>query len=460
MLADESRRDVFGRMLTIWETAGPFPLMAGVTLVAVLVFLGFMRKSHALLALVLITAAMAGQSNETVDSALSMLRWIMIAMLAVHSIFVRTHPGAPILMLMSYVVLGLIFSTFSQMVLWSIQSGVLFIGSTLVGITAAGLMTDRAGLRRFFWLYLPPALIWTGTALVFLPDFLAGRMQYGFGRFSGFADSSSLFSLSGSVVLPCLLWQSMQPVRLALRLLCIVTFATVLVLLMLATQRTALFSALIACVPLLLSANMRGFAVIGAIALTVWFMSVQIYGSMNKNQSDFISKRMTNTTTTGRYELWMTSVNELMRDPFVGHGFGSDRWLAQGGHLDHRQRPHNWYIVSWHNTGVFGLMLLLATLAVAILRPAGLLLFTHADLELKGIARLIIGQLLGLCAYGMTESMGSPSNLSTLTLCFALVASGRLMIIYRQEQDAAECEYSDYEYESDLSHQGRLAHQL
>lgn len=459
MLADESRRDVFGRMLTIWETAGPFPLMAGIGIVSVLVILGFMRKSHALLALLLIVAGMAGQANETADSALSMIRWIMIVMLAVHSIFVRTHPGVPILMLMAYVVLGFVFSLFSQQMLWSIQSGTLFLASTLVAVTAGGLMADRQGLRRFYWLYLPPALLWTSLALIYLPDFLAGRMEYGYGRFQGFADSSGVFALSGSIVLPCLLWQSMQPVRVWYRVLAIVTFAMVLILLTLATQRTALFSAVIGCVPLLLSANMRGFAVLGTIAVVLWVMSMQIFGAMNKNQGEFITKRMSNTSTTGRYELWMSSVDELLREPFIGHGFGSDRWLAEGGHLDHKQRPHNWYIVAWHNTGVFGLMLLLATLGVAILRPVGLLLFSYADGELKSISRLIVGQLLGLCAYGMTESMGSPSNLSTLTLCFALVASGRLMIIYQQEQaEEAEREYEEYELE--LSHHGGLAHQV
>jgi O-antigen ligase len=187
-------------------------------------------------------------------------------------------------------------------------------------------------------------------------------------------------------------------------------------------------------------------------------MMSQLQLLMNKRQSEFLVKRMTDTETSGRYQLWMDSLDELMRNPLMGHGFGSDRWLAQGGHLDHKQRPHNWYIVIWHNTGFFGLLLLLATLAAGTLSSLRLV-FSHADEELKSMSRLVTGQLLGLTATGLVDSMGSPSNIQTITLVLFLVAAGRLPIIYRQEQ-LAEAEAEAHGPDAPLIYDDVYAHQF
>ncbi|MBX3412132.1 MAG: O-antigen ligase family protein [Pirellulales bacterium] len=456
MIEDDSGRDAFGRFTTIIETTDPLLLMLGIGIVVLLVVLGFMRKYEALFAALLVSAAMSGVQSETLDSALTVVRWIVIGILAANVVFVRQHPGIPIVMLIGFVVMGLVWSIFSESLSWAIQSGVLFLATTLVAVTSANLMADRVGMRRFFWLYLIPTLVWTGTALVFLPDFLAGRMQFGFGRFQGFAGSSAGFSTTGSLLLPCLLWQAMQSGRVYWRLLSIGMFVFVMALLLLSTQRTAIYGGVIACIPLLFSANIRALAVVLVVALGTWLLMTQLWGAMNKKQSEFIADRMTDTTTTGRYDLWMYSINELMRDPMIGRGFGSDRWLAQGAHLSHKQRPHNWYIVTWHNTGFGGLLWLLATIGVAVL-GAFRLTISRADVEIKSMARLIMGQILGICATGMTESLGSPSNIQTLTFAFFLVAAGRLAIIDRQEQ--ADAEFAD-EYEYDGAYGPSLAHPM
>jgi len=458
MLADESGRDLFGRISTIIETTHPVLLMFGLGFVALLVILGFMQKYRLLLLIVLTAAALTGARSDTLDSALTMIRWIIIVAMAIGVLFVRQHPGMPILMWLALVVLGLLFGVQSDRVSWSIQAGLLFLATTMLGITSAIVMSDRADLRRLFWLFLGPSLVWSGVALFYLPEFLAGRMEYGFGRFAGFANTSGMFSMSGALLMPCLLWQAMQPVRMGWRLLSMGAFVLTLVLVMLSTQRTALYAGIIACLPLAMSINFRAIAVVLAVAVGTWLMMSQLQLVMNKRQSEFLVERMTDTETSGRYQLWMDSLDELLRNPLIGHGFGSDRWLAQGGHLDHKQRPHNWYIVIWHNTGLFGLLLLIATLGVGTFSSLRIL-FTHADDELKGMSRLVTGQLLGLTATGLVDSMGSPSNIQTITLVLFLVAAGRLPIIYRQEQ-IAEAEAEEQESHAQLTYGDVYAHQL
>lgn len=452
MLTDGSRRDFVGRLLSLAETAPPLLVMSGIVLVVLLVILGLMRKHLALLFIVLAVGAFSGVRNESLDSALTLVRWMGIIILALSVVYARQHPGLPLLMYLIFVLMGLGFSGFSPTPSWSIQTGVLFLATTTLGITAASIMSDRAGLRRFFWLFLGPSLIWAAFAFWYLPDFLAGTL--GFGRFAAYYDTSSMFAITGTLVLPCLLWQTMQPVRLHWRILSGMCFIAVCVLLLLTTQRSPLLAGIVSCVPLLLSMNVRNVVIAVVVTLGAWLAISQLWQAMNDRQSEYIVARLTDTSTANRFQLWKDSMRQILDDPIVGHGFGSDRSLAQGAHLSYKQRPHNWYIVSWHNTGIFGLLLLLAALGMAILSVSRVIV-SDADRELKDMSRLVLGELLGSMTSGLVVTMASPSNLETIVLVLFLAASGRIATVARQEREWSD----ELELQEELDvRDGHLAH--
>lgn len=423
--ADATGRDLLGRIGMLLQQTDPILVMVGIAFLALLAFLALFNRRLALLACLVTAASLSAPAMPAVDTGATLVRWYIIVLLALQVFRVRISPGPPLLMYLAFTVLSLSMTVFSHDFMWSAQVGLLLLTTTVAGLALGDAVDSRPKVRQVFAFFAVPSVLWTVLGLTMLPQLLAGDMGHAT-RFGGAYGNPAIFVQIGGLLLPFALWGALQPTfKKYWRLLYGAVFCGILVLLVASSQRSGLFAGGIACIPLMARRRFTHLLIPGFLFLLTAGILFQL-AQVNEAQTEFTIKRLTGTETTGRYELWLTTIAMIMESPFIGHGLGSDRWLVDG------HRPHNWYLTVWYSTGIFGLLLLLALLAVACwyaLRIAR----TRNDLEMSNFGRLVLGQLLGIMASGLVTTQSSPSNLLTIVLILMLALCERLTRVIEQE---------------------------
>lgn len=431
--ADDSGKDLLGRIITLLQSTDPVFVLVGIAVLVMLFFMAVFNRRNELFVVMITCTVLSGAVWPVVDAGSTLIRWYLLVLFCLMSYRLRANPGLSVCLYMGTIILGLIMTVFSHDFMWSVQNGVLMLVAVVAILVVTDSLDNREKVQRLLYGMLIPCLVWTVLGLWFLPE-----MERQAGRFSGFVGdgAASVFNFAGSALVPFAFWAMLQRGRLWFRAFCAAIVVGMMILMIVSTQRTGTYAAGIAFVPFLLRRRLWGVLFTGVIAGII-AMTLAWLSEYNPQQLEYASMRFGTTSTTGRYELWLLSLDECLESPFTGSGFGADRMLADG------HRPHNWYLSTWFSTGVFGVVLTLAFMFVGILRGAKTTLLAR-DLEMSDLGALVCGQLLGRLAAGFFSTFNSPANCGTLIMILMLVLADRLVRIAAQEQQATNAWWNQY----------------
>lgn len=418
--------DFLGRVTTFFEAAGPTGIMVAVLGVLLLMTLALFGRRRELLFLLIVTATFSGAMWTAVDSGSTMIRWVILALLALNIFRLRTYPGTPMVLFLLYVFLGIGFIAFSEVILWSMQTGGLLLLTVTAAVAISDTMKTRTDIRRILYLFLVGASAWFALGVYTLPKLVAAKGMEA-GRFSGVIVSAPLFVITGGLLLVIAVWGTLCSRKNWQRVVCGVLSLALVVLLLVSGQRTGTFAGLLGCTPLLARKKLNSLVFVAVAMVIVALFGVRL-ATANKRQVEFLKKRYLTADTTGRTRIWRAAVEECMKSPIIGHGHGGDRGFS----LKYHHPTHNSCLAIWYNTGIFGLSLYLAAFASGGLQ-SWRLIRGGRDQEMRDLGRVFLGLLIAEFLAGMAETACSPSNFTTITLAIVFAMIGRLWVISREE---------------------------
>ena len=413
-MGPKAGKDLLGRLTGFLEVTDPVIVFLGLSAILVLVVLALMGRRFELYFMLFLAATFSGAIWPSVDAGSTLLRWVLIGLLAANCLRLTVYPGTPILLFLGYVIIGMALIPRSTVPQTSIQAAALTLGSILCGISIGGALHTRKDFTKLFVLTLLTSVPLVVLGLIYLPTLASSS----YGRFSAHLDEATKFVQMGGMYLPMALWGALQPWRRIWRVGCGILFVSLLLLLIASAQRTGTFAGIIACLPLLARRQFGGVLIVSMLVALVGFGAMRL-ATFNQRQAEFIVQRFSSLSTTNRTEIWREVFRECAKDPIVGHGLASDIYLA-GGH-----RAHNMYLTMWYTTGVPGLMFAVSAILVALLK-AFYVMTRGPDPWFRDMGRLLFGLTLGYVAASMFTTFTSPANFVTLMWVVLLVTVARL----------------------------------
>jgi O-antigen ligase len=148
----------------------------------------------------------------------------------------------------------------------------------------------------------------------------------------------------------------------------------------------------------------------GALLLLIVFVVFPLFLQPGLQPGDFLRDRLlaftdftTDPTAAWRYTFWVASLEEIMKSPWLGHGFGLhfNVYVAEFRETL-TTSPHNLYLSMTYQTGILGLILYLAWILVVALRLKKHRPARGTDNVIVGTAILV---LLAIHAYGIAYSL-------------------------------------------------------
>jgi len=404
--------DLPGRIAGFIDKAGPLGLVVGGLFILVLFLLAVLGKRTALLGIYLLLLMFSGFAVEAVDAGSTLMRWLVMFLIAMTCYAGARSPGAPAVMLGVYAILGIMMSPLAPSTSWAIQqSTLLLVISIPMAAAAAHQLRTMDDIVKLLKLFIVAGGLYVILGLVTLPSLAGGA------RFAGAGTSAPLFVLTGGLLLPVALWGAMQKGIRQWRVYCAVIAVCTGMLCLISGQRTGTLAGFIGCLPLLARFGMKKL-MIGLLLLAVGLALV--YGVLQAmpDQAAFVERRFTSIDTTGRLEAWATALAMCLRSPFIGHGVGSSAEPGFG--------FHNVYLISWFEVGLVGLILYAGALVWMAFRATGLVL-QRFNREASDVARLILGlTLAGMAAAFFESKLASPSNIAMFVTIVSSVILVRL----------------------------------
>ena len=404
--------DLLGRIEDFIHLAGSLGLiLAGVFLLA-LILITAMGKRKILLALYLFLLMFSGFVIESVSAGTTLLRWVVMFLIAATGLTGMRSPGAPCLLLGIYGLVGLITAPLAPDTFWAIQrSGLLVVISLPMAAAIAQRLATLDDIYKVLKTFILAGGLYVLLGMATLPSLAGGE------RFAGATSSAPLFVLTGGLLLPIALWGAMQSGIRQWRIYCIVIAVVTGMLCIISGQRTGTLAGFIGCLPLLARFGMRKL-LIGLVLLAVGIGLIYLVFSFMPQQAEFVLRRFTTADTTGRVERWHRALDLCMQNPFLGQGVGADQ--------THHFGFHNAYLVTWLEMGLVGLILYAGALVWMATRSLRLIL-GRGDRETKDVARLLLGLTLASMAAAFFESkLVSPSNIAIFTAVMTSVMLVRL----------------------------------
>lgn len=422
-----ARNDFFGRVQHLIEITDPIWILLGLAGVLFLVTIGLFGRRKELLFLLVAAATFSGAMWASVDIGSTLVRWLILALLALNCLRLRVYPGTPLLLFLIYGVLGVGMIVFSEVLFWSLQTGGVLMLTILAAVALSDVMQTRDDIRKILYLYLMAAMGWLALGMATLPQLLAAKNA---ARISGVITSAPLFVITGGLLLPVAVWGALCSKRHGWKIFCSGLSIALILLLFVSGQRTGTFGGLIGCLPLVFRRKAGNLVfvlmLIGVVGVTGFRLA-----TMNRQQVDFLKKRYLTTDTNGRTTIWTEAITECLHSPVIGRGHGGDRAFG----MKYHHPTHNAYLAAWYNTGLIGVSFYLAAFAVGASQCLKLIRFGR-DQDLRDMARVLLGVLMAEFAVGMFETTSSPSNFATITLAMVLAMIGRLSQVVRAERTA------------------------
>lgn len=425
-----------GRIMYFLELADPRIIFLAATLMVTLVVLALMGKRLPQLLGLLICQVLAGSVYTSLDSAAGVARMAVIALLCLQAFRLKTGPGWGVALFGIGVLIGLPQSVFTRDLLWSIQWGLMLLGTVVVAWVMADSAQTRDDVKKILSLFIVAGLVWTllGTANL---RALAGGSAGG-QRLSAMSDSIGVFTDTGGISMPFLLWGALRRWNKFLRAGCGLTFIAATLICISCGQRGGLFAGIVACLPQLARLKPTRLLGGGVIVAAVGLLSVVVL-SQNQKHFDFLMSRYFSTNLSNRDILWKDGLNACLESPIIGHGYGSNRREMRE-RMHAMKGTHNMYLSNWFDTGIIGLIPFVASMVVSAWRAA-MLSITGQDRDLQDLARLCLGMIGAVMSAGFFSTWAaSPTGLGTVTLLICMALTHRLDVIAKTEatQQAAQ----------------------
>ncbi|MHB1033994.1 MAG: O-antigen ligase family protein [Pirellulales bacterium] len=398
-----------------------------------LLLLGLFGRRLEMFFLLMASFTLSGSVFQSLDSGCTMLRWLLIILLALNCFRLRVNPGPTWVVFGAFLIVGMSMTIFSDTVAWSVQWAGLLLLTFLSAGVMAGYIQDRATATKICLVFILVAIPWVLLGMVGFKSMMAGAAGGGSSgnRLAAFFLNPQGFARNGGIFLPFMLWGAMRPTAIKWRVVCGFAVVAMVILLLASTQRAGTFAGIAGCLPLLFRRRMGGILLTGLIVVAISVTAFRL-ASVNRERADYIAKRFLNTSTTGRSEAWAVAFKECVKHPFLGQGFGTNKALYEKN--TEGLAVHNAYLATWYDTGIFGLLLFVGAMVYGVYQAFLLAVFAQ-DRQIGELARLALGVLFGIIVLGMVEdSSNSPSNICTITLLIMLVMVSRLTVIADRER--------------------------
>ena len=400
--------------------AGSLGLVIAIPLLIMALFLMVTGRRTLMVTLYLICLMFSGFYVESINAGSVLLRWLLLAMIALTAWRGLRWPGAPAMLLGGLALYAVIVAPLTPVTTtFAMQrAGLLFVSTMIMGAALSHEMGSIESVTRL----LKTFLIAAGLYAILGLSSIGSITVTGAGRFSGATESAPLFVLTGGLLLPICLWGAMQAGSKWWRGYSLVLTILIGLLCIVSGQRTGAVAGFFGCLPLL--ARIRPSKLVASVGIVLaGIATVAIVLLFMPDQAEYLYERYigrlgTGIYTTGRWELWMMTLDQCYDRPFIGHGAEANLILPFG--------PHNVYLTTWYDYGLMGLLLFSGGLLAMVLMTVRAMR-TYKKTAYGDIARLLFGLTLALVFAGLFESkLTSPSNVSIFALITVSVLSSRL----------------------------------
>lgn len=422
-----------GRIMYFLQETDPRIIMLALAVMLILVVLTLMGRRLPLFFTLLASLLLSGSVWSSLDAAAGIARMGIIALLCLQVLKLKSGPGAALTVFASSVLLGLPQSVFSRDLLWSMQWGAVLFGSVLVAWTLGDAMPDRQAVKKVLSVFIIAGCLWTLLGAVSLRELM--RAGAGGERFAGLNESAGIFSDTGGICMPFLLWGALRRWNKLVRFGCGSLFVVAAIVLFSCGQRGGLFAGVIACLPQLARLNFQRIAFTAAVLMVIGLLGLFL-SSFNQKHTQYLLTRYLSTDLSNRDVIWRQGLSAVMTSPIIGHGYGSNRREMRD-YIRNQKTVHNMYLSVWYDIGMVGLLPFVASMCLAAWQGARLS-FKAGDREIQDLARLCVGLVGAIMAAGFFGSWASsPTGLSTITLLVCMIALHRLNVIDQAEIAAA-----------------------
>jgi len=242
-------------------------------------------------------------------------------------------------------------------------------------------------------------------------------------QFAGFTKKATQFSQILGGFLPFTLWSLWWANHIAIKTACASGFFLGVVSLILGGTRAATIAGLLSIFPLLLTfANRKNIKWLLFLVIPPLLLGYILFQHSSVERMNFLLERYSiDAGLSDREIFWKKSFSEIDKNPLLGRGIGAAENVLSDSF-------HNAYLEIWFNTGLFGLLLFLASQICFLYRIAYLARISNVS-EIRSVLALVLGYMIGFIFMCIFESIGAgASNLNMILYLFlgVLVSNNRL----------------------------------
>jgi O-antigen ligase len=375
-----------------------------VATVGLLIYFALSKHKHFLMFSLVLSSALVGSTIPILGGIAPLIRWMVIFLFLIIGLIggkLAITPG--FLFFWGYVILGF-FSLFRAISFnYQIQRSVLLLVVAFIipfmycnktypyirsSLQAIAIAASVFGILNFF--------------------LLPGGIN-NVGRFSGVSAGAASFAAFLGGMIPFSLW-GIWRAKDAVRILCAIGFLAGAVTLIFTGQRTGTFTGLIGIIPLFLFMQNRktfGWSLLLVIGLVG--ISILLFQQSDVERNSFLLSRYSSLTNfSGRNAIWKMALAAIKENPIMGRGIGASEMFFSSSF-------HNTYLEIWYNTGFLGLLMFITAQIIFLVR-AVILLLTQKDAEIRSIAALATGYMVGFIGLSLFESTGASASSINLFL--------------------------------------------
>ncbi len=395
-------------LLEIINRLNPLAMVILAVAGILLFYLPLSKHSHIIIFLLSLSAAFTGSTIPTVDNMATLLRLLSIFLLLLWGIVqTKLRVSWGVLFFWGYVFLGFIFMFRAISMNWQFQRGLLLL-LLAIAMPFAYSNENYRSLRLSLVSISIAGTIFSFLSFLSIPSHLGEAEQ-----FAGFTDKSTQFSQILGGFLPFTLWSLWWANRFAVKAACASGFFLGVVLLILGGTRGATIAGMLSIFPLLLTfVNRKNMKWLLLLVIPPLLLGYILFQHSSEERIDFLLKRYSlDAGLSDREIFWERSFSEIDKSPLLGRGIGAAENVLSDSF-------HNAYLEIWFNTGLFGLLLFLASLVCFLYRIAYLASISN-DSEIRSLLALALGYMMGFIFMCFFESIGAgASNLNIILYLF------------------------------------------
>lgn len=382
---------------------------------SIIAYLTLFKRIHTLMFLLVLSATMVGSVFPRIGNIAPIVRWLVIfsfLALGIHHATINVSAG--LLLFWGYVLLGHLFLFNSIVIQYQLQKSVLLI---MVAVMIPLLYANRSlhAFQESLEAIACAGSIFCIINFVSLRTYLDDPV-----RFSGFTRGAASLAIFLGGLLPFTFW-GVWKAHKWIRILCIFGFLSGIATIIFSGQRTGTIIGIIGIIPLFLGVqNRRTLKWTVILFLVLSCLGIYLYQQSSEARRSYLFHRFFNQELdlSGRNEIWKLALDEITATPILGRGIGASEMVFGPSF-------HNTYLEVWYNTGFPGLTLFILSQLYFLFQTIRQILISK-DAQVRGMATLAMGYILGFIAMGLFESMGASSSsinlILYLFLCFLVTA--------------------------------------